>query len=96
MGKCYGEPILQTLARRLFNEMHQRFGIGVRTKLVPGCTKLLPKNIGVLDYPVVYEDKPARTVGVWMGIQCCGSAVGCPARVSDATGSVDALLTQHP
>ena len=64
--------------------MSQDLGIGLGFEGVAALLERLPDGARVLDDPVVDDGDAAGLVGVGMGVQRGGRAVGGPARVADA------------
>ncbi len=69
--------------------MGEHFGIRARPEFVAGIQQLLFERIVIFDDAIVDHGNPARLVGMGMGIDVGGRAMGGPAGVAnaDATGN---------
>ncbi len=82
-------------AALLLDEVGDDFRVGLGDERVPGRLQLALELQVVLDDPVVHDDDAVLAVAVRMRILFRGTAVRCPARVSDAEFALDGITLEH-
>src|SRR5256886_6365840 len=94
MAESGRDTLLERLARRVFDQVRQRFGVGLRREAMTGSLEPGAQDVRVLDDPVVNQGQRAVTVGVRMRVTLRRSPMRRPARVADATAAVHRRLRQ--